>query len=185
MRAHFLWRTGALPFFPGREEKEDFSRGRWWERAEALLGSSARSDLDGFSVIKTRCANVSGPLHVETARSRGTGGVAPERLPPVREPAVLEFRLEGRFCGRQCVGFSPDLPSSLFYGLLLIQTWKRPGSAQRPRHCLRSVLALAEFQQGLNPSVPSLSVVPCDELLSILYTGYLRNVSFKKNKFCC
>lgn len=81
MRAHFLWRTGALPFFPGREEKEDFSRGRRWERAEALLGSSARSDLDGFSVIKTRCANVSGPLHVETARSRGTGGVAPERLP--------------------------------------------------------------------------------------------------------
>lgn len=103
----------------------------------------------------------------------------------VWEPAVLECRLEERFCGRQYISFSPDPPSSLFYGLLLIQTWKRPGSARRPRHYLRSVLALAELQQGLNLSVPSLSFVPCDELLSILYIGYLRNFSFKKNKVGC
>lgn len=82
LRAHFLWRTGTLPFFLGREEKKDFSRERRWERVEAVLGNSAHSYLDGLLVIKTRCANVSRPLHVETAQWSRQGGVAPGRPPP-------------------------------------------------------------------------------------------------------
>lgn len=85
----------------------------------AVLENSAFSDLDGFSVIRTRCANASGPLYLATGRP------SLEQRPRLHEgsaacwvPVGLQCRVATGLWDRWGTGLSPNTPPHLLSHLL-------------------------------------------------------------------
>lgn len=91
LRAHFLRRTGLGSFLMGGGEGLFQKK----ERAAAVLGNWSHSALGGFSLIRTRCANVSGPLHLATGWPSPEGGMWPQEGSSASwMPVIPRWRLE-------------------------------------------------------------------------------------------
>lgn len=90
-----------------------------WVAMAAVLENSTYSDLDGFSVIRTRCANASGPLHLTTGRpSLEQRARLHEGSAACWLPAGHRCRVATGLCGRWGAGLSPNTPSPLLSCLL-------------------------------------------------------------------
>lgn len=151
----------------------------------AVLGNSTHSDLDGFPVMRTRCANVSGPPTPPQGDRAWNGGCGFLNT----LPCVGGLQSFSAGCGEalwQATLWPFPQPSFLLALPPSNHLNREATRLSSGAHCyLCSVPAFAELQQGLSWSGPSLFPALCDELLSMLHIGDLRKMSFEENKFCC